>query len=150
MNKKSIIFLVLNCLIMATISFFVTKYLMNSLDVFLNNDSTVKFNTEEYSGFSILIFAQCFIILFASCTLPFLFWVIAPKWNINKQNWWKIILVLELVGLLFSYFTTPPDLLSTILMFILWQLPVVINLIALNLKIRSMKNSIQSDSLPEK
>ena len=150
MNKKSVILLVVNCIIIATISIFVTKYLMNSFDVFLNNDSTVKFNMEDYSGFSLLIFAQCFIILFASCTLPFLFWVIAPKWKINKQNWWKPIVILEVVGLLFSYFTTPPDLLSTILMFILWQLPVVINLITLNLKIRSMKNSMQIDLLPEK
>lgn len=141
MNRKAVILLALNSLLMVSISIFVTKYLMNSVDVFLNNNSTIKFNMEESYGFSFLIFTQCITILFASCTLPFLFWIFASKWNIDKQNWWKSILILELVGLLISYFTTPPDFISTILIFILWQLPVVINIITLNLRIKSMNKT---------
>lgn len=137
-NKKLIIALVISAAVLIA-SIFISSYLFSSFENVLRTDPTIQYNSQLSNSSYFSLYLQCFLILFASISLPYLFSVFALKWNINESNWWKPILVLELVGLLLAYLTTPPDLFSTILIFIIWQIPVVINLITLNVKVRSMK-----------
>lgn len=54
--------------------------------------------------------------------------------GLNKALNEKIILsilLLEVVGIIFSYITTPPDYLTTIIMLVIWQPVVIVNAIVI-------------------
>jgi hypothetical protein len=137
-NKKWII-IFLFTLVVIVASFFVSQYVASALEN-LSGDVTMDQVKSEFSNKSyVLLYIQCFLVLFTSICLPFIWSTDAIQSKINKHNWWKPILVVELTGLLMAYLTTPPDFFSTILVFILWQLPVVINLIALSRIVRKNK-----------
>jgi len=77
------------------------------------------------------LYAQCLLLFLALISLPFIFSVFATKLKINRNNLGKIILLLEFAGLLLAYITTPPDVISTAIVFVVWQIPTGVNLITL-------------------
>ncbi|KAA3621378.1 MAG: hypothetical protein DWQ02_27865 [Bacteroidetes bacterium] len=79
--------------------------------------------------FSILI--SCFIYLFFLVSVPFFILAFAEKLNITRKNWYKVVIGLEVIAILFAFFGTPPDMTSTILVFMLLQVPVIINIFSL-------------------
>ncbi|NER17672.1 hypothetical protein [Spongiivirga citrea] len=62
--------------------------------------------------------------------LPFLSTEITRWLGLKKSDFWKLFISLELLVLAFSYLSTPPDMTSTILMFAVCQLIVIVNIIA--------------------
>lgn len=96
-------------------------------------------------GQVIKLFATWLIYFFALMTLPF-FMTNLIKWSrLNEKDWWKAIIVLELFSLVFSYVTTPPDIISTILFFLICQPIVIINSIVLRRKLTEFHNNNLSD-----
>jgi hypothetical protein len=128
MKRKKSFFALISSLIAAVASYFVSQYLSHIFFDF-NFNSVTKSDVEL--SFSFTLFLLCFLFLFTLISLPFLFSAFLAEWKINKHNWWKAIIVLEIVGLIIAYATTPPDLISTIILFVLWQLSIVVNVIAL-------------------
>jgi uncharacterized membrane protein YwaF len=86
---------------------------------------------EFQTTFNVKLYAQCFFFPFALVCLPFIFSAFAAKWKIGKHNLWISILVMELVVLLLTLATAPPDMISRMMFFILWQLPIGVNVLFL-------------------
>jgi len=137
MKYKQLIITLAITLVLAIANIFVADYLFKYIESSLSSEPSIQFNSELPDGFYLSLYIKSFLILFASFSLPYLFSAYALKWKIDKSNWWKPILILELVGLLFAYLVTPPDLISTLIVFILWQFPVVVNLMVLLVTVRS-------------
>ncbi len=128
MKNIQLIKIILPFIIVIVLSIWTYQFLADFSREYVIDDKIVK-KVEVHFHYKILI--QCFSVFFTSISLPFLLSVFATKWQIDKSNWWKVILILEFTGLLIFVFTSPPDLFSTIMLFAAWQLPIIVNLLSL-------------------
>lgn len=79
------------------------------------------------------MFFACFFVLFFLISMPFVTSKAFRKFRLNRENWWKGLLALEVLGIILGNFLTPPDLGSTIAFVLVWQIPVVVNMLAFRL-----------------
>gem|GEM_PF-4167980 len=141
MRKLNTIFLPL--VITILLSVVTTYFLFNWLEGYTLAPSI----KNSYSiGQAITIFIPLLIYFFALITLPFL-WTDLVHWiKIKDNDWWKALLSFELFSLIISYIITPPDLISTILFFLICQLIVIANSIALKRKLSKIhENNIYKE-----
>jgi hypothetical protein len=139
MKNKKLILIIISFLAVVAATFILGKYFTDMLHkMAINQDPNNQFKPELIVKFYWRIYVQCFFVLFMTACSPFIFSAFSAK--INKKNWWKSILVLEATGLLLIFITAPPDMISRIIIFIIWQLPVLINFASLRLIIRKKKN----------
>ncbi|MFT7613758.1 MAG: uncharacterized membrane protein YhaH (DUF805 family) [Parvicellaceae bacterium] len=96
-------------------------------------DSSVKLSINYGQIFKLFITSLIFFLMLI--TLPFLAHNVARWLDLKKSDWWKSFLFLEAFITVFSYFSTPPDLISTILFISICQPIVLVNLIVLNRKL---------------
>jgi hypothetical protein len=86
-------------------------------------------------GQKIKLFITCLLYFTTLITLPFLIKDLAQKLKLKKGDWWKGLLALEILAVIFSYLSTPPDLISTVLFILICQPIVVVNVVVLNRKL---------------
>jgi len=84
------------------------------------------------SGQTIKLFSTCLNYLLMLTLIPVLIKEKVHKLNLKKGDWWKGLIVFEIMVMVFSYATTPPDLVSTVFVFLLCQPIVLVNTIVLN------------------
>lgn len=92
---------------------------------------------------AVKLFLTWLIYFFTLITLPVL-WMNIILWiRIKEKDWWKTIIGLELFSLVYSYLMTPPDIISTILVFLVCQPMVILNGIVIRRKlIKAYSNSL--------
>lgn len=83
------------------------------------------------SHFQWLLFFQCFSILYMLIALPFLIPFLVKTLKLNSINWWKGLLVIEIVGLILAFTLCPPDVISKMIYLIIWQAPVLVNTVVM-------------------
>ena len=128
MKKGELIKIVVPAIVVVILSVISYNYLIVFMSSFeISPEIQNQFESKIHIG----LYTQCLVLFFALISLPFIFSVFAVKLKIGKNNLAKTILILELAGLFLAYITTPPDHLSTIIVFIVWQLPIIVNLITL-------------------
>ncbi len=79
------------------------------------------------SGMVVNRFISWLVYISALIMLPFLLKDLLLKFKTKENEWWKTLLFFELFSLVFSYLITPPDLFSTIFLFIICQPIVIVN-----------------------
>ncbi len=132
MQRKNLIKITLS--IIATI--FLTKIAFKKVVAYLSSFSILPGYNEQMQQqitlkayFSILIF--CFAYLFFLVSLPFIMMAFAKKMQITRKNLYKVAIGFEIIAMVFAYFSTPPDMTSTMLVFLLLQLPIIVNILTL-------------------
>jgi Sec-independent protein secretion pathway component TatC len=125
---RELIKIIVSVLLAVLLSIISYQYLIAFFSEYeINSQIKNPFESASHYG----LYAQCLMLFFALISLPFIFSALADKLKINKNNLSKIIVMLEIAGFLLAYITTPPDFVSTIIVFIAWQLPMVVNLFTL-------------------
>ena len=131
---KKIILISISLVLVVLASIVIYQFLMSLLVELANeNNSGSQSVVINSNDFNFLLYIQCLSFLFSLISLPIILWALADL--VSKKNWLKIVLGLELVGLLLAFITAPPDMSSRLLVFVFWQLPVLVNLIILRLRI---------------
>jgi hypothetical protein len=83
------------------------------------------------SHFHYSLYFFCFTYLFALIALPFIIWVLSEKWSVKKGSIGMKLLIVEVLALILVWLLSPPDLISRILNYGMWQLPIAVNFISL-------------------
>ncbi len=130
--KKIIAPLLVTVLLSATSYYFLFKWLKE-----YSIDPSIESSFSKMQA--IKLFIICLIYFFTLITLPFLLSDLVRWIKMKDKDWWKAILGFELFSLFFSYLATPPDLISTILFFLICQMIVIVNYIILKRKLNETK-----------
>lgn len=132
MSKKDLIRITLSLVatvLLSIIAAIFVYYYLSSFSVYPENIHPVEKPFIIQAFLSLLVF--CLVFFFLLITLPFIFIAFIRKGKITHRTWPKILLGLEIFALLAAYFGTPPDLTSTLLLFVLFQIPIAINTLIL-------------------
>lgn len=138
MKPKQIIILLLLSIATGIGSYFIAHqwalYILseNPSDIYLSDH----FNTYVFSAFKTL-----FAILLASIVLPVFIYQLSLK-QLHILLGWRGFLILEVAGVLFSFLLTPPDLVSSLLFWVVWQLPVLVNMLSIQKKKRAVNRDL--------
>ena len=127
-SKKIIVALVVTVLLSVTITYLSFQWLVG-----FSLDPSIETSISKVG--IIKLFIIWLIYFFASITLPFLLTEIVRWTKMKNKDWWKAIIGLELLSFIFSSLVTSPDLLSTILFFLICQIIVIVNGIVLKRKL---------------
>lgn len=126
--RKIIFPLILTIIISVITTYYLFKWMVeHSIHPLVENSFS--------EGQIIKLFITWMIYFFALITLPFLLTYIIRSVKIKEKDWWKGVIVFELLSLTFAYMATPPDIVSTILFFLICQPIVIVNGIVLKRKL---------------
>ncbi len=130
--KKIIIPFIVTILLSATTSYFLSRWLGG-----YSIDPSIESSFGKVQA--IKLFITWLIYFFPLITLPFLLSDLVRLLKMKDRDWWKAILAFEFFSLIFSYVGTPPDLISTILFFLICQVIVIVNGIVLKRELTETK-----------
>ena len=118
--KKYILPSLLTLSLTAVVSYFLIEFLMNykvaeEVETTIDTSSIVKFVVTSFIYFFMLI------------NIPAMSKDIIRWFHLHPSQLWRIIVAFEAFGFAYAFLATPPDLISTILAFMFWQLIVLVN-----------------------
>lgn len=85
----------------------------------------------SFKNFQLTQYIICLLLSLGFIALPFLFSLYKSALKIRRKRLTFYLALMELFGLVIAKAFTPPDLISTMIVFILWQLPVGLNMLIL-------------------
>ena len=116
-------------LVATTLSLVTSYYVYQWLTSYMIDASIKNFNVSWWQ--IVKLFLTWLIYFSALIVLPFLWKNIIDRRKLKADSFWKMIAWMEFCSLLFAVLTTPPDLLSTIMVFFMCQPLVVLNAVVL-------------------
>jgi len=126
MKNKKLILIILSFLFIIAATFILGKCITGLMQEMVIRENPEMNGSQNVTGLW-KIYVQVFFFLFAVLCLPLLL-----SSFIHKKNKWNYVIVLEISGVLLAFLTAPPDMISRIILFILWQIPVVINVVVMS------------------
>ncbi len=131
--KRAILPFLITLLISALVTYGLYKWISEfSIDPMVENQVS--------KGQIIKLAIICFIYFFGLITFPVLLKSLIQQFKLKEKDVWKMVIGFEMFFLVFSYLVTPPDLISTLLLFFFCQLIVLVNVLVVRRQLRQLKN----------
>ncbi|MGV3612789.1 MAG: hypothetical protein ACO1N0_17645 [Fluviicola sp.] len=105
---------------------FITAFFMEQSKLIPEVKNDFPVNAFDYS-----LYIFCLSYLFTLIALPFILSVLSEKQFLKAGTMGVKLLVFEILVLILVWIFSPPDLISIILKFVVWQLPIFVNFIAI-------------------
>lgn len=135
MSNRSILIIIVAFIISGLIGFFAGNWFTDLMIEYVNSyelDPNIK--SEPISDFGMLLFrgkiiSYVFVYVVLLIVLPL--YLFFKKGNVERVV--KVILLIELIGLILTYFLSPVIILK-VLLFVFWQLIILVNLLVIKAK----------------